>query len=186
MFVYFKQKSTQTWLKCRPRGSCVQPAAGSAEPLRFAPGSSEDWTHRLLPQCPLRPGHLFPPSLSHLSLQVRRCLLLRHLIYEAHSLRNLPYAKDRLTRSICPTGMLTTLQAWSLLWRHRAFWTESCRSANVFQWKTGAKWQCVRCPPGRLHRCAMLNSVPQGFGLRTQYSTKDKRWQNAENDIEFY
>ena len=68
----------------------------------------------------------------------------------------------------------------------RAFWTESCRSANVFQWKTGAKWQCVRCPPGRLHRCAMLNSVPQGFGLRTQYSTKDKWWQNAENDIEFY
>lgn len=83
-----------------------------------------------------------------------------------------------VTRSICPTSMLTTLRAWRLLWRHRGFWTESCWSANVFQWKMGAKWQFVRCPPGRFHRCVMLNSVPQGFGF--EESIKHKRQMMAK------
>lgn len=46
-------------------------------------------------------------------------------------------------------------------------------SVIMFQWKMGSKWQFLRCPPGRFHRCAMLNSVPQGF--RFEESIKHKR-----------
>ena len=170
MFVYFKQRSIQTWLKSSPQGASVQPAGGSAEPLRFAPGSPEDGTHRLLPQCPLMPRHLLPPSLSHLSLSQEMPSSMALDLWSSKSEKPpicyILSDPEPLYYWHHLAGLEPPLKAQGLLDRELL-------SVTMFQWKMGSKWQFLRCSPGRFHRCAMLNSVPRGFQF--EESIKHKR-----------